>query len=163
MTIKTFKGEFVSRMGSICLGPNFNPSPAPTPNVFYILRSQLIHPPSLIKWMLHTGGGWGETPPPHMIVKRFGCTTIHNKALYKCLISSFIHSYLWLSSIHVNCLSMHPIILSWGPQHPPPSSSSSSSSSSRAQEIPPCYSGPGYDLPPCLIYEPWVWPLSGAY
>ncbi len=29
------------------------------------------------KWMLHTGGGWGETP--HMIVKRFGCTTIHKK------------------------------------------------------------------------------------
>ncbi len=25
-----------------------------------------------------------------MIVKRFGCTTIHNKALYKCLIHSFI-------------------------------------------------------------------------
>ncbi len=35
------------------------------------------------------GGGWGETPP-HMIVKRFGCTTIHNKALYKCFIHSFI-------------------------------------------------------------------------
>ncbi len=38
-------------------------------------------------WMLHTGGGWGETP--HMIVKRFGCMTIHNKALYKCLIHAF--------------------------------------------------------------------------
>ncbi len=38
------------------------------------------------KWMLHTGGGWGETPP--MIVKHFGCTTIHNKALYKCIIHS---------------------------------------------------------------------------
>ncbi len=25
-----------------------------------------------------------------MIVKRFGCTTIHNKALYKCIIHSFI-------------------------------------------------------------------------
>ncbi len=25
-----------------------------------------------------------------MIVKRFGCTTIHNKALYKCFIHSFI-------------------------------------------------------------------------
>ncbi len=24
-------------------------------------------------------------PPPHMIVKCFGCTTIHNKALYKCI------------------------------------------------------------------------------
>ncbi len=32
-------------------------------------------------------------PPPRMIVKRFGCTTIHNKELYKCLIHSFIHSY----------------------------------------------------------------------
>ncbi len=40
-----------------------------------------------LKWMLHTGGGWGETPP-HMIVKRFGCTTIH-KALYKCIIQLF--------------------------------------------------------------------------
>ncbi len=25
-----------------------------------------------------------------MIVKHFGCTAIHNKALYKCLIHSFI-------------------------------------------------------------------------
>ncbi len=37
------------------------------------------------KWMLHTGGGWGETP--HMIVKRFGCTTIHKK---RYIIASFI-------------------------------------------------------------------------
>ncbi len=27
-------------------------------------------------------------PPPHMIVKRFGFTGIHNKALYKCIIHS---------------------------------------------------------------------------
>ncbi len=33
-------------------------------------------------------------PPPHMIVKRFGFTTIHNKALYKCFIHSFIHSFI---------------------------------------------------------------------
>ncbi len=39
--------------------------------------------------MLHTGGGWGETP--YMIVKCFGCTAIHNKALYKCIIHN--HSY----------------------------------------------------------------------
>ncbi len=26
----------------------------------------------------------------HMIVKCFGCTAIHNKALYKCIIYSFI-------------------------------------------------------------------------
>ncbi len=32
-----------------------------------------------------------EERPPPMIVKRFGCTTIHNKALYKCLIHSFIN------------------------------------------------------------------------
>ncbi len=45
------------------------------------------------KWMLHTGGGWGETP--HMIVKHVGCTAIHNKALYKSIIHSFIHMYMW--------------------------------------------------------------------
>ncbi len=28
-----------------------------------------------------------------MIVKRFGCIAIHNKALYKCFIHSFIHSF----------------------------------------------------------------------
>ncbi len=33
-----------------------------------------------------------------MIVKRFGCTAIHNKALYKCIIHSFVHSkHLMLS------------------------------------------------------------------
>ncbi len=44
--------------------------------------------------MLHTGGGWGDPPPPppHVIVKRFGCAAIHNKALYKYIIHSFIHS-----------------------------------------------------------------------
>ncbi len=29
-------------------------------------------------------------PPPHIIVKCFGCTAIHNKALYKCIIHSFL-------------------------------------------------------------------------
>lgn len=28
-----------------------------------------------------------------MIVKHFGCTAIHNKALYKCLVHSLIHSF----------------------------------------------------------------------
>ncbi len=41
------------------------------------------------KWMLHTGGGSGESPP-HMNVKCFGCTAIHNKALYK-MHHSFFH------------------------------------------------------------------------
>ncbi len=40
----------------------------------------------------NAGGGWGETP--HMIVKRFGCTTIQNKVLYKCIIHSFIRSFV---------------------------------------------------------------------
>ncbi len=44
-----------------------------------------------------------DPPPPHMIVKCFGCTTIHNKALYK-LINSFIHSALWGSEKN-NCCS----------------------------------------------------------
>ncbi len=29
-----------------------------------------------------------------MIVKHFGCTVIHNKALYKCIIHSFINSFV---------------------------------------------------------------------
>ncbi len=32
-----------------------------------------------------------------MIVKHFGCTAIHNKALYKCIIHSFIH---YLEIVH---------------------------------------------------------------
>ncbi len=59
-----------------------------TVNEYFQQQSELL---SNSKWMLHTGGGWGETPPPPMIVKCFGCTAIHNKALYKC-IHSFIHS-----------------------------------------------------------------------
>ncbi len=52
------------------------------------------------RWMLHTGGGWGETPP-HMIVKRFGCTAIHKKALYKCIIHSFIT--WWTGVVWITC------------------------------------------------------------
>ncbi len=32
--------------------------------------------------------------PPHIIVKRFGCTAIHNKVLYKCIIHSFNYSFI---------------------------------------------------------------------
>jgi len=32
-----------------------------------------------------------EERSPDMIVKCFGCTAVHMKALYKCLIHSFIH------------------------------------------------------------------------
>ncbi len=32
---------------------------------------------------------WWSRRSSHMIVKRFGCTAIHNKALYKCIIHSF--------------------------------------------------------------------------
>ncbi len=61
--------------------------------------------------MLHTGGGWGETP--HMIVKRFGCTAIQNKALYKSLIHSFIHSTFllnlgWYLKLYIYHYSYHP-------------------------------------------------------
>ncbi len=52
------------------------------------------------KWMLHTGGGWGETP--YIIVKRFGCIAMHNKALYKC----FIHSFIQYVD-HVHSVSPH--------------------------------------------------------
>ncbi len=34
------------------------------------------------------GGGWKETP--HMIVKRFGCTAIHNKRYINAFI---LHSF----------------------------------------------------------------------
>ncbi len=65
------------------------------------------------KWMLHTGGGWGETP--HMIVKSFGCMAIHSKALYKCIIHSFIPCYhsllffhfswgVWTDTVKIMCV-----------------------------------------------------------
>ncbi len=57
------------------------------------------------KWMLHTGGDWGETPPPppHMIVKRFGCTTIHNKSAIQ-INHSFIPEKLFtLMKLTVGC------------------------------------------------------------
>ncbi len=34
---------------------------------------------------------WWLRRDPQIIVKRFGCTAIHNKALYKCIIHTFIH------------------------------------------------------------------------
>ncbi len=34
---------------------------------------------------------WLRRDNPLMIVKHFGCTAIYNKALYKCIIHSFIH------------------------------------------------------------------------
>ncbi len=43
-----------------------------------------------VLWPDYYGGGWGETPP-HMIVKRFGCTTIHKK---RYINASFIHSFI---------------------------------------------------------------------
>ncbi len=49
------------------------------------------------KWMLHTVVF--EERPPHMIVKCFGCTTIHNKALYKCIIHSYFLWKLWYNWI----------------------------------------------------------------
>ncbi len=55
------------------------------------------------KWMLHTGGGWGETP--HMIVKSFGCTTIHNKVLYK-MHHLYIYIYIYMGlCVCVCCVS----------------------------------------------------------
>ncbi len=44
------------------------------------------------KWMLHTSGGWGETPPPHMIVKRLGVKQYTIKKRY--IDASFIHSFI---------------------------------------------------------------------
>ncbi len=37
-------------------------------------------------------------PPPHMIVKLFGCITIQGKALYKCIIHSLPAEVGWDSS-----------------------------------------------------------------
>ncbi len=45
-----------------------------------------------------------------MIVKRFGCTTIHNKALYKCFIHSFIHIKIWHAASN-NGINMFKIIV----------------------------------------------------
>ncbi len=48
---------------------------------------------ALSKWMLHTGGGWGE-PPPHDC-KVLWVYNNTQKALYKCIIHSFIIKPLW--------------------------------------------------------------------
>ncbi len=37
-------------------------------------------PQTFIAKKATTGGGWEDPPPPLMIVKRFGCTAIHNKS-----------------------------------------------------------------------------------
>ncbi len=54
-----------------------------------------------------------------MIVKCFGCTKIHNKALYKCLIHSFIQCIIVLcvprlmSSVHeMDCLREETVSVS---------------------------------------------------
>ncbi len=39
-------------------------------------------------------------PPPHMIVKRFGCTTIHKKRYINASIHSFIHSCIFMLYIY---------------------------------------------------------------
>ncbi len=63
------------------------------------------------KWMLHTGGGWGENP--HMIVKRFGCMAIHNKALYKCIIHHSSYD-VFVSYKHTAfCFTRH-YLMDWG-------------------------------------------------
>ncbi len=60
--------------------------------------------------MLHTGGGLGEP--------RFGCTTINNKALYKCILHSLIgnqskhtvgpkHTWFTFSLCFTPCLIKH--------------------------------------------------------
>ncbi len=50
-----------------------------------------------------------------MIVKHFGCTAIHNKALYKCIIHSFILTfYLLMENTDVpnlNIVALNPPIL----------------------------------------------------
>ncbi len=42
--------------------------------------------------------GRRDPPPSHMIVKRFGCTAVHNKTLYKCIIH-FERHITFLSNI----------------------------------------------------------------
>ncbi len=43
---------------------------------------------------------WLRRDPPHMTVKRFGCTTIHKK---RYINASFIHSSLYSSGLQVFC------------------------------------------------------------
>ncbi len=77
------------------------------------LYDSLSSPPVTGVWWVHTldclydslssppvaGVWWGQPVAAaasskwmlHMIVKRFGCTTIHNKVLYECILHSFIY------------------------------------------------------------------------
>jgi len=43
-----------------------------------------------------------EERTPDMIVKHFGCTEVHMKALYKCLIYSFIYLVLYFTLLLQN-------------------------------------------------------------
>ncbi len=44
-----------------------------------------------------------EERPPSCTVKHFGCTALHNKVLYKCLIHSFIHSFFTFIYFYISC------------------------------------------------------------
>ncbi len=59
---------------------------------------------------------WLRRDPPHMIVKRFGCTAVHNKALYKCFIHSMLHSFIKKArpflSEHASQLLVQALVLS---------------------------------------------------
>ncbi len=58
---------------------------------FYLVRIPVTLVVFLVKNYRSPNNWWWlrRDPPPHMIVKRFGCMAIH-KALYKCIIHSFI-------------------------------------------------------------------------
>ncbi len=79
-----------TELGSVVLGVSKFPKSHTADNIKEAL-SDLISDRGL------TGSERPPPPPPthtHMIVKHFGCTAIHNKALYKCIFHSFILSFI---------------------------------------------------------------------
>ncbi len=104
VVIKNPMALFVKSRGVTPVTPGQIPTPGPyqswppnKPHPLDWLYDSLSSPPVAGVWWAHwrrcpvaavASSKWrGETP--HMIVKRFGCTTIHNKAHYKCIIHSY--------------------------------------------------------------------------
>ncbi len=69
-------------------------------------RNTLSEGTTLRSYYIFYGGGWGETPPHDC--KALWVYNNTQKALYKCIIHSFIHSFIMAALIFTSSQSQHP-------------------------------------------------------